>query len=49
MDLDLVGSTGWAPLFMDVVAPSGTASVRVDFYGMQQYFDQLYLNVANQF
>ena len=49
LDLNLVGSTGWATLFMDVVAPSGTASVRVDFYGMQQYFDQLYLNTANQF
>jgi len=34
---------------MYFVAPSGTASVRVGFYGMQQYFDQLYLNVANQF
>lgn len=49
LDLDLVGSTDWAPLWMDLVAPSGTTSVRVGFYGMQQYFDQLYLNVANQF
>ncbi len=49
LNLDLVGSPDWAPLSMYFVAPSGTASVRVGFYGMQQYFDQLYLNVANQF
>jgi hypothetical protein len=49
LDLNLVGSTDWAPLFMDLVAPAGTTSVRVGFYGMQQYFDQLYLNTANQF
>lgn len=49
LDLNLVGSTDWAPLWMDLVAPSGTKSVLVGFYGMQQYYDQLYLNTANQF
>lgn len=49
LDLNLVGSTDWAPLWMDLVAPTGTKSVQVGFYGMQQYFDQLYLNTANQF
>jgi hypothetical protein len=34
---------------MDVAVPLGTTSVSVGFYGLQQYFDQLYLNTANQF
>ena len=48
-DLRLVGSTDWAPLWTDVVVPSGATSVFVGFYGLQQYLDQLYLNTANQF
>ena len=49
MELSLEGSTDWSPLWMDLVAPAGTKSVEVGFYGMQQYIDQLYLNTANQF
>jgi hypothetical protein len=49
LTLYLVGSTDWAPAWMDLVVPSNAASVMVGFYGMQQYIDQLYLNTANQF
>jgi hypothetical protein len=45
----LAGSTGWAPVSTSFVTPSGTTSVLVGFYGMQQYLDQLYVNTSNQF
>jgi hypothetical protein len=48
-DLSLPGATDWTSVSKNFLVPAGTVSARIGFYGLQEYFDQVYVNAANQY
>jgi hypothetical protein len=43
------GLSTWISLSESFTAPPGTTSASVGVYGLQQYFDQLFVSTSNQF
>jgi hypothetical protein len=43
------GSSTWLTGFTTISAPANTASARIGVFGLQQYVDQLYVNMTNSF